>query len=159
MRDLRRLLIGTWKSDKRRTLETCHRYHELAGAKRRRFGSLFGKLVLRFTASRLLFSLRGTEWAARYEVVAQDSDSLVLRVHSDNLWKKAVPFTADILKKLARPRLQHIHFSHRNGRQYYWIGCGIYCEWFRRQDIKPPRSRQRRVRAQIRSRASSARRA
>lgn len=159
MRDLRKLLIGTWRSDRRRTLATFHRHHTLEGAKKRRFGSLFGKLVLRYTPTRLHFSLRGTDWTAKYHVVGADSESVVLRIHSDDLWRKAVPFTVDIVKQLSAPRLQHIHFRRLHGEQYYWIGCGAFCEWFRRQDIQPSRSRQRRVRARVRNRASSARRA
>jgi hypothetical protein len=103
MQNLRKLLIGTWKSDKRLTLEGCHRYHRLTGAKKRTFGSLFGRLILRYTPSRLHHALRGTEWTAKYNVVAADSDSVVLRVHSDDLWRKALPITADIVKQMAKP--------------------------------------------------------
>jgi hypothetical protein len=159
MQNLRKLLIGTWKSDKRRTLGNFHRYHTLNGAKKRTLGSIFGKLVLRYTPRRVHFSLCGTEWAAKYDVVAADSESVVLRIHSDDLWKKAVPLTADILKQMSAPRLQQVHFRSLNGHHYYWIGCGAFCEWFRRQDIQPSRFRQRRVRAQVRNRALSARRA
>ncbi|SPE58138.1 hypothetical protein SBV1_2720007 [Verrucomicrobia bacterium] len=147
MQNPRKLLIGTWKSDKLRTLETCHRYHRLTGAKKRKFGSLFGRLVLRYTRNRLYHSLRGTEWRAKYDVIAQDSESIVLRVHSDDLWKKAEPIMADIVKELAAPRLLHIHFRRRDGRQYYWIGCGSFCEWFRRQGHPTLRLQARRARA------------
>lgn len=157
MQDLRKLLIGTWRSDKRRTLAAFHRYHTLEGAEKRRVGSLFGKLVLRYTPERLHFSLRGTEWTAKYHVVAADSESVVLRIHSDDLWRKAVPFTADIVKQMSAPRLQHIHFRRGNGYQNYWIGCGTFCEWFKRQDIQPSRYRRRGDRARVRHRASSAR--
>ena len=159
MQNPRKLLVGTWKSDKRLTLECCHRYHRMTGAKKRRFASLFGKLVLRYTRSRLHHALRGTEWTAKYDVVAADSDSIVVRVHSDDLWRKALPITADIVKQMAKPRLQHLQFRRRNGRQYYWIGCGMFCEWFRRLDIQPSGFRQRRVRAAVSKRKSLARRA
>jgi hypothetical protein len=159
MQDLRKLLIGTWSSNKRRTLANFHRYHTLKGAKKRMLGSLFGKLVLRYTPSRVHFALRGTEWTAKYEVVAADSESIVLRLHSDNLWRQAVPGTADIVKQMSAPRFQHINFRRRGGHQYYWIGCGTFCEWFRRQEIQPSRCRQRRVPTRVRNRVSSARRA
>src|SRR5215831_3291473 len=107
MKEPRKLLIGTWKSDKRMTLEDCHRYHRLSGARKRAFGSLFGRLVLRYTPGRIRHSLRGTEWVAKYDVVAADSDSIVLRIHSDDLWKKADPVMVDLLKQLAEPRLVH----------------------------------------------------
>jgi hypothetical protein len=90
----------------------------------------------------LYFSLRGTEWVAKYEVIAQDSDSIVLRIHSDDLWKRAAdPFTADLLKQMAEPRLQQTHFRRLRGRQYYWISCGTFCECFRRLDSKASRGR------------------
>ena len=155
----RKLLIGTWKSDKRLTLECCHRYHRLTGVKKRKFGSLFGKLVLRYTPNRLHHALGGTEWTGKYDVVAADSDSIVLRVHSDDLWKKALPMTADLVKQLAEPRLQQLHFRRRNGRDYFWIGCGMFCEWFRRLNIPPSGSRQRRARTLVRNRRSFVRRA
>jgi hypothetical protein len=150
MQNLHKLLIGTWKSDRPLTLANCHRYHQLAGVKKRKFGSLFGKLVLRYTRSRLHISLRGTEWTAKYDVVAADSDSVVLRVHSDDLWRRADPLSADLLKEMAKPRLQHITFRRRKGRQYYWIGFGMCCEWFRRLDIQPSGRTQRRARRRFR---------
>jgi len=130
--DLSKLLIGTWKSDERLTLQGCHKYHLLSGQRKRRFRSLFGKLELCFTRARLRYSCNGVEWTAIYEVVAADPESIVLRIHSDDLWKKASPITADILKKLAQPRLEHLHFCRFRGRQYYWVGCGTFCEWFKR---------------------------
>ena len=159
MKNLRKLLIGTWKSDRRLTLDNCHRYYRLRGAKKRRFRTLFGKLILRYTPSRLHHSLRGIEWRAKYDIVAVDANSIVLRIHSDDLWKKAEPFAADIIKQLSAPRLQQLHFKRRNGRQYYWIGCGMCCEWFRRLNVQPSGSRQRRVHAAVPKGKSVARRA
>jgi len=159
MKRLRKLLVGTWKSDKRLTLDNCHRYHGLNGAKKRRFGSMFGRLVLRYTRSQVHHSLRGTEWTAKYDVIAADSDSIVLRIHSDDLWKRVDPIVADILKQVAQPRLQQLHFRRRKRRQYYWIGCGMCCEWFRRLDIQPSGFRQRRARAAVSKRKPLARRA
>jgi hypothetical protein len=147
MQDLRKLLIGSWKSDKRKTLAACHSYHSLEGEKKRKFGALFGNLVLRYTPSRLHFLLRGTQWTAKYEVVATDAESIVLRIHSDDLWKQACPLTADIVKEMmASARLEHIHFRRLNGRQYYWVGFATYGEWFRRQDVRQHLSRQARAR-------------
>ena len=159
MQDLRKLLIGTWKSDKRLTLENCHRF--IASLVQRNVGSAQYLASSFFVTppGRLHHSLRGTEWISKYDVVAVDSESIVVRIHSDDLWKRADPLTADIVKEMAEPRLQHLHFRRRNGRQYYWLGCGILCEWFRRQDIQPSRSRPRGARARIRNRTPSAQRA
>lgn len=130
-----KLLIGTWRSDRRLTLQNCHRYHQLTGARKREFGSLFGRLLLRYSSGRLYVSLGPQNWTARYDVVAEDAESLVLRIHSDDLWKRADPLVAGILKQLAEPRLQHLHFHTRDGHPYYWIGCGAFCEWFKRVDV------------------------
>ena len=127
-------MIGTWKSDRRLTLSNLHRYHLLTGARKRRLGSSFGRLVLRYTRRRLYIDLGETKWTAKYDILAEDSSSIVLRIHSEDLWKRADPLVADILKEMmAAPRLEHIQFRTRRGGEYYWIGCGFYCEWFKRQ--------------------------
>ena len=92
-------------------------------------------------------------------MTGQDSESIVLPIHSDDLWKRAEPIMTDMAKELSAPRLQHVHFRRLGGRQYYWIGCGAFCEWFRRQDFQPSGCRHRRVRARIRNRVRLARRA
>ena len=132
MRNPRKLLIGTWKSDKQKTLETCGKYHRLSGVKKQKFASIFGRLVLRYTHTRIYFSLRGTNWTAKYDIIAEDSDSVVVKIHSDDLWKKAGLITADIVKRSSEPRLLHIHFRTLNGTQYCWIGLGGFCEWFKK---------------------------
>lgn len=133
-----RRLIGTWKSDRGLTLANCHRYHLLAGAKKRKFGSIFGRLVLRYTRRRLYIALGETKWSAEYDVLAEDSESIVLRIHSEDHWKRADAIVADNLKeRAAEPRFQHIQFITRNGHEYYWIGCGVFCEWFKRQRVQP----------------------
>lgn len=129
----RSLLKGTWKSDRRLTLKGCHRYHDLSGVKKRRFAGLFGHLTLRYTSRRVYIELRGTKWSSRYEIVAADSESLVLRVYADDLWKQADPMMADLLREMSEPRLQHLQFRIRRGRPYYFIGLGFFCEWFRRE--------------------------
>ncbi|MBI1176194.1 hypothetical protein GC207_02005 [bacterium] len=144
--NLQKLLIGTWKSDKRRTLRFCHRYHLLMGTKKRRFGNLFGHLTIRYTRSRVYYTLRETEWSAKYDVIAQDSKSIVLRLHSDSLWKQAEPVVVDLVKQLMPARLQQVHFQLVDDTQYYWIGCGTFCEWFRRDDtLSTKRKRVRRA--------------
>lgn len=158
MKNPRKLLIGTWKSDKRLTLKNWHKYHRLTGAKKRQLGSVFGKLILRFTGRRVHLLLDGTKWTKQYQVIAVDSNSVVLRIHSGDLWRRADPITADFLKEMAQPRLQHIHFTRRRDRQYYWIGLGTFCEWFQRQDTQPPGFGQRRARARGRNRVPVARR-
>jgi hypothetical protein len=120
---------------------------------------MFGRLVLRYTRRRLHIALGETKWSAAYDVIAEDSESIVLRIHSENHWKKADAVVAGILRGLAaEPRLQHLHFRTRRGHDYYWMGCGLFCEWFKRQRVPPgggPRTARQRRGAK---RASSARR-
>jgi hypothetical protein len=76
MSPVQKLLIGTWRSDRRRTLQTCHRYHCLFGVKKRRVGDLFGKLELRYTYKYVHHRLGDFEYRARYDVVAEDAGCL-----------------------------------------------------------------------------------
>lgn len=117
------------------TLQTCHQYHQLAGVKKRKFASLFGRLALRYSRGRVYITLGNVKWAAKYDIVAQDSDSIVLRIHSEDIWKRADPAMTDILKQASEPRLQHIQFRTLSGHKYYWVGFGAFCEWFKRVDV------------------------
>jgi hypothetical protein len=127
---LHKRLIGVWKSDRRKTLKHCHKYHCLKGTKKRTFAGLFGKLELRFTKQYVYHTLRDFKYRSRYEVVAEDAESVVLRIYPDTLKKKFDPIMADAIKELLLPRLEQFHFVRYRGRQYFWIGLGTFCEWF-----------------------------
>lgn len=135
MSPMQKLLMGSWKSDKRRTLEYCHKYHVLPRARKRRFGALFGKLELRYTRNYVYHNLRGFRYKARYDVVSEDSEGIVIRIHRDELRKKFDPVIAADLEVFFTPKLELIRFRRRRGRQYYWIGLGTFCEWFRKQRV------------------------
>jgi len=141
MPDLHTPLLGTWKSDRRRTLATWHRYHLLRGPRKKQFASIFGKLTLRYTRHRVDYVLNKVRWSAPYEVMAHDADSVVLRIHSEDLWSPADPMIADIIKTLAQPRITYLHVTRYRGHDYHWIGCGIFCECFRRQEPGKPHRR------------------
>lgn len=130
MKPPHKLLIGAWKSDQRRTLKTCHRYHCLKGTKKRQFARLFGRLELRYTRKYVYHKLPDFHYRSRYEVVAEDAESLVIRIHSDELKKRFDASLAAGNPEFFAPRLQQIHFRRSHGRQLYWIGLGLYCEWF-----------------------------
>ena len=132
----RKLLIGVWRSDRHRTMKFCHRYHSLSGIKKRRFAGLFGKLELRFTDKFIYYTLKGFQYRSRYDVLAEDAESIVLRISSDNLKEKLDPIIVDACKELLLPRLEHMHFVRYRGRQYYWIGLGAMCEWFKKLEKK-----------------------
>lgn len=112
MRDSR--LIGTWRSDSRKTaLEIAARRDIASGAKKKLI-SLFGKLELRYTPSRCYSTLGETTWVNRYVVVAKDSSSVAL-VTSNGLGGKEIV---------------HVHFEGPR----YWIvlGSGRAREFFKR---------------------------
>ena len=127
-----RLLLGTWRSDQRRTLKTCHHYHGLVGAKKRKFAALFGKLELRYTRRFVYHTLRDFKYRERYDVVAEDETSIVIRVHSDGIKKKLDKVLLADLEEFPQSKLHQIHFVLRRGHQFYWIGQGRFCEWFRK---------------------------
>jgi hypothetical protein len=105
-----RRLLGTWKSDRRRTFE-----HYKSGPKStpqtlRKFRSIFGKLTVRWTGRRSYGELAGSRFSTSYEVVASDETSVVVRFADSKV-------------------LSHIHFE----GDYYWVACyGMLCEYFKR---------------------------
>ena len=109
-----RRLIGSWKSDRRRTFKHYRPKAGCSAASLRKFKALFGKLVIRWGRTKSYSELDGHQSVAAYEVVASDADSVVIRYH-DTL--------------AGEDRLRQIHFVD----DYYWItvGGGL-CEWFRR---------------------------
>jgi hypothetical protein len=109
-----RRLLGTWKSDRRKTFE---RYCPMPGTRPevvRKLKSLFGKLVVRWGRKRVYSELDGHRNSQNYEIIAADSESVVVR------------YFCDVFKE---DRLQQIHFE----GEYYWIGLGGHlCEYFRK---------------------------
>ena len=130
MNSVRKLLIGTWRSDQRRTLQTFHKYHCMRGVKKRRVAGLFGRLVVRYTHKYIYDKLPNFEDRACYDVVAEDANTIVIRIHTHKLKKQVHRVIAEDLEALFEPRLEQIHFVRSKGRQYYWVGCGRFCEWF-----------------------------
>jgi hypothetical protein len=107
-------LIGTWRSDRRRTMREWVYARPGTPKRRRQTADIFGHLTLRFTKSRLYSEFRGHRDVQDYEIVAADSDSVAI-VHWDRL--------------LEERRIQHIHFE----GEHYWITLGRNREWFRKQ--------------------------
>lgn len=108
-------LLGTWRSDRRRTLRYFKPKAWCTPSRLRKFKALFGKLVVEWAHGAYHTEFDGHKVTAPYEVVARDSVSVVVQVR-------------DVLS--GEDRLQHIHFD----GDYYWValsGGGI-CEFFRR---------------------------
>jgi hypothetical protein len=108
-----RRLLGTWRSDRRRTFQFYKPGPQSTPKGQRKFKSIFGKLIVRWTARRCYFEFDGTRfdgerWSQPYEVVASDETSVIIR-------------SGGILSQ--------IHFD----GDYYWIAVqGFLCEYFRR---------------------------
>lgn len=130
---MHRQLLGTWKSVKQRTLRTYGPYQNFSGAKQRRIGAIFGKLELRYTRTFCFVTLNGITTRERYDVVAEDADSIVVRTYSDQMKKLVDPIILRGIEELFAPRLQHLHLESIRGRDYYWVGIRVLVEWFVRQ--------------------------
>ena len=107
-------LIGTWQSDRRRTMGEWIYARRRTPKRRKQIADIFGHLTLRFTRSRLHSEFKGHRDVQEYKVVASDSDSVAI-VHWNGL--------------LEERRIQHIHFE----GEYYWIALGRNREFFRQQ--------------------------
>lgn len=110
-----RRLVGTWQSDRRRTFRHFKPKAGCSPQGLRKLKALFGKLVITWGRGVYHTELDGHRSSARYEVVASDSTSVVVR-------------TRDVVS--GEDRLQQIHFDGDS----YWVSLlgGNICEFFRR---------------------------
>ena len=105
-----RRLLGTGRSDRRRTLQHYKPGPKSTPKRLRRFRSIFGKLTFRWTARRRYTHFEGFRTSAPYEVVASDETGVVVRGGDSK-------------------ELVHIHFE----GEYYWMAKqGTHCEYFKR---------------------------
>src|SRR5687767_14714140 len=65
-----RRLLGTWRSDGRRTGAEIAARRDIKNSNKKRLRSLFGKLVLRYTKTRCYATLNGETRISRYMVAA-----------------------------------------------------------------------------------------
>lgn len=132
MGPIHKRLLGTWRSDKKRTLSTWRAYAEFSLSKKRKVGAIFGKVEVRYTPSFYFMKLNGHVVRDRYDVVAEDRDSIVLRLHSDAFKKTVDPFIRDLMEECLEPKLWHLQFDEQRRQDFYWIGLRVMCEWFRK---------------------------
>lgn len=107
-------LLGTWRSDRRRTLREL-RFRPGLGRKHRALvREMFGHLRLTYTRRQVLGVLRDYKFTQPYEVLASDGMSVAIRAH-DTLtgeWP-----------------IRHIRF---HDASHYWISLGYHREWFKK---------------------------
>jgi hypothetical protein len=111
-------LIGTWRSDARRTALDVAARRDVAASKKKKLLSLFGKLELRYTPTHCYSTMGDSVTVNPYTVVAKDAWSVV--VVGSNL--------------IAGKEIVHIHFE----GHHYWIylGSSGMREFFKRVNRK-----------------------
>ncbi len=116
-----RRLVGTWQSDRWKTIRHFKFRPSTSRKHRRLFAGIFGKLKIRWGRRRYTWWCEGDEETTppkteRYEIVAMDEHSVVIRIH-------------DFL--LGEQTLRQIHFE---GDRYWMAVSGNLIEWFRKVD-------------------------
>lgn len=114
-----RRLLGTWRSDRRRTFRHFKPKAGCPPKSLRKLKALFGKLVVKWGRGVCYTELVGHRESTRYDVVASDTASVVVRLRDE---------------LSGEDRLHHIHFD----GDYYWVALsgGSICEFFRRVPLE-----------------------
>ena len=127
-------LLGTWKSDARRTLKEWHWKKNLSPKRIGKCKTIFGKSEAVYTKTKIISRLRHRNWesAICYRVLGVDENSVAIAIFGEpkiKNWKKYDPDLLDLAKEIyAKPRIAHIHFVDN----YYWISFGKNREFFRK---------------------------
>jgi hypothetical protein len=110
-----RRLLGTWRSDRRRTITDWHWQKRVTAKQKHRLAKFFGRLKVRYTRNRIYTEFEDYRDVKDYRVIGQDSESVAI-VYWESLREEEV--------------ITQIHFE----GHHYWIniwGNGNR-EWFRR---------------------------
>jgi hypothetical protein len=111
-------LIGTWRSDARKTAVEVVARRDIPASKKKKLLSLFGKLELRYTRTHCHSIMSGQVAMNPYAVVARDASSVVVIASNS----------------IAGKQIVHIHFE----RTHCWVylGSSGIREFFRRANPK-----------------------
>jgi hypothetical protein len=108
-------LIGTWKSDRRRTFTHWRPRKSSSSKSYEKLKSLFGKLQIRWARGKYYTDFDGVKDTHSYEILAVDRQSVVIRISEANL----------VFDELVQIRF--------DGDDRYWIALGNgLCEYFKR---------------------------
>ena len=113
VRGIDKRLLGTWQSDKARTMKEIGPRLRKGSRKARIFASMFRKLRICFLKDRVYSDFGGSLEVTNYRVLASDADSVAV-LYRNWFFGKA--------------RIQHIHFEGTR----YWVSIGPYREFFKR---------------------------
>ena len=136
-RKIDKRLLGTWKSDRIRTFKEWSWTKNISPQKKKRFQSIFGKLEITYTRTKIISSLRHRKWeqATRYKVVATDQTSVAIVLFGELQIKNRRQYNPENLKfaETLFPRqaqISHVHFD----KKHYWVslGTGKNREFFRK---------------------------
>lgn len=116
---LRAWLVGSWQSDRERTMERFSFQGRVLGPEyQERMAALFGHMQYRVTPQRFGVMDRGAGWHAAYTVVSETESTITLRFPG----RKCLP---DIT-------------LYRDGDDALFIKTGNNLEYFRRTGAEPP---------------------
>jgi hypothetical protein len=129
-------LLGTWKSDKRRTFAEWNWKKNTPPKKREKLKSFFGKLEITYTRTRVISALRHRKWeqTRRYAVLATDDTSVAIVQFGKTEVKDRRRYDLANLEFLeefcSKPQIEHIHFD----KKHFWVslGNGRNREFFRK---------------------------
>jgi hypothetical protein len=129
-------LLGTWKSDAKRTFQEWTWRKTLPPEKKKRIKSLFGKLEVTYNRTKVISKLRHRNWTSSrsYTVLGVDETSVAIITFGElevKKRKKDNPYGLELLKNLySKPQIQQIYFD----QKHYWIsiGNGKNREFFRK---------------------------
>lgn len=135
-------LIGTWRSNKRRTVQEIRARRDIrAGKGRTNLEKLFGRMTVRYTRSRYYIHLNGVSWSETFRVVAKNSESVVVVGGKSSI--------------TGEDYISHIHFEELAGHpeqpMSYWLVCEGFREYFRR--VLPRRAKTRKTSRRVPRRA------
>lgn len=105
-RKIDRRLLGTWKSDRRKTFAEFRPKKNADPKALRKLKAIFGKLKLHWTRTNVHSNYDGFSESQTYDVLASDSQSVVIRIY-ENLFEEY--------------ELKQMFFE---GTEYYWVYVG-----------------------------------
>ena len=111
-----RVLLGTWRSDRKRTIAQWIYPKRLADDRRKHFEAIFGKLRYHYTATTLTSKLGARVSKGRYKI----------------LWSQEGPIFPQILILVSSKdgeAVQHVYFDSPNS---FYIHAGKCIEFFKR---------------------------
>src|SRR5687767_5714664 len=112
-------LLGTWRSDRRRTERDVTARRDIPAKARRGFLPIFGHLTLRYTRTRCYAEYQGDKDSWSYRVLGKSADSVVIEGTSGDGYPEGF--------------LRQLHFESLGPKpRFYWICLGNFREFFRR---------------------------